>query len=198
MFSAATVGRKPGGNGGKTKQMLSVQLGIIAARRLIGEAKAMAVNYQGTLIAVKDIERSRLFYQQLLGLEVTADFGANITLSGGIFLQTVETWQNFIRLSQQQIVFANHAMELYFETDDMEAFLARLAAFSDIVYVHPLIEHAWGQRAVRFYDPDWHIIEVGESITKVVKRFIAGGLSVMETAARMDVPPDYVSACLQA
>ena len=32
----------------------------------------------------------------------------------------------------------------------------------DISYVHPLIEHSWGQKVVRFYDPVMHIIEVGE------------------------------------
>ena len=36
-----------------------------------------------------------------------------------------------------------------------------------IEYVHPVKEHGWGQRVVRFYDPDKHIIEVGENM-KVV------------------------------
>jgi hypothetical protein len=32
-----------------------------------------------------------------------------------------------------------------------------------VEYVHPLREQPWRQRVVRFYDPDHHIIEVGES-----------------------------------
>lgn len=62
----------------------------------------------------------------------------------------------------------------------------------DIEYVHPLFEHSCGQRVVRFYDLDKHIIEVGENINMVIKRFIDSGLSIEETAARMDVPVSYI------
>lgn len=68
----------------------------------------------------------------------------------------------------------------------------------NIEYIHPLIEHSWGQRVVRFYDPDKHIIEVGENMMMVVQRFIDAGLSIEETAARMDVPVDYVNVFLNS
>ena len=48
-------------------------------------------------------------------------------------------------------------------------------------------EHSWGQRVVRFYDPDGHLIEVGESMRQVVHRFLAQGLTVAEVALRMDI-----------
>ena len=154
------------------------------------------MKYMCTLLAVKDMERAKKFYHDVLGLEVAADFGANVTLTGGVALQTADTWQSFIHKRDGEIVFGNNACELYFEEDDMDAFAAKLSGMADIEYVHPLLEHAWGQRAVRFYDPDRHIIEVGENMTTVVKRFIGTELSVEETAARMDVPVDYVKACL--
>lgn len=77
----------------------------------------------------------------------------------------------------------------------MDAFCEHLKQF-DICYVHPLFEHRWGQRVVRFYDPDKHIIEVGERLDAVILRFMEHGLSAKETAARMDIPFDYVKACL--
>ncbi|MEG2881568.1 MAG: glyoxalase, partial [Christensenella sp.] len=46
-----------------------------------------------------------------------------------------------------------------------------------------------------FYDPDKHIVEVGENMAVVVKRFIDSGFSVGEVAARMDVTVDYVQSC---
>lgn len=67
----------------------------------------------------------------------------------------------------------------------------------DIDYVHPIIEHSWGQRVVRLYDLDKHIIEVGENIKMVCKRFINTGMTVEQVAKRMDVPIDYVKACLK-
>ena len=47
------------------------------------------MKYAGTLIAVKDMEISKRFYHDVLGLNVAADFGANVMLDGGIFLQTL-------------------------------------------------------------------------------------------------------------
>ncbi|MBQ8137428.1 MAG: glyoxalase, partial [Clostridia bacterium] len=64
-------------------------------------------------------------------------------------------------------------------------------------YVHPPVTHRWGQRVVRFYDPDGHIIEVGEKMDAVVRRFVRQGLSMEETAARMDVPLEFVQKSLQ-
>ena len=64
-------------------------------------------------------------------------------------------------------------------------------------YVHPLFEHRWGQRVVRFYDPDRHIIEVGEKLDAVIHRFMEQGLSAEETAVRMDIPVNFVTACLK-
>lgn len=44
---------------------------------------------------------------------------------------------------------------------------------------------------------DNHIIEVGENLKYVCKRFLDSGLSVTETAKRMDVPIKYVMSCIK-
>ena len=150
--------------------------------------------YTSTLIAVSDMEKSKQFYRDVLGMKVVADFGANITLDGGLVLQTLDTWKTFIRTDN--VVLPNNAGELYFEEEDMDTFCEHLKQF-DICYVHPLFEHRWGQRVVRFYDPDRHIIEVGEKRDAVILRFIEQGLSADETAVRMDIPLDFVTACME-
>lgn len=152
------------------------------------------MNYLGTLIAVSDMEKSKRFYHDVFGLNVAADFGANVTLEGGIFLQTLETWKDF--LHGRSVTLGCHAGELYFEETDMDGFLARLEGF-DISYVHPPLEHPWGQRVVRFYDPDRHVIEVGEDMSMVVRRFIDSGMTEEQAARRMDVPVEYVQDCLK-
>lgn len=53
-----------------------------------------------------------------------------------------------------------------------------------------MIEHSWGQRVVRFYDPDGHIIEVGEEMKMVVERFLASGMTMEDVSRRMDVPAE--------
>ena len=150
------------------------------------------MKYTSTLIAVKDMVKSKQFYHDVLGLNVVADFGTNVTLDGGIVLQTLNTWKSFI--GTDHILLPNNASELYFEKDDMDAFCNHLKSF-EICYVHELFEHRWGQRVIRFYDPDQHIIEVGEKLDAVILRFQKQGLSAEETATRMDIPIDFVMSC---
>lgn len=149
--------------------------------------------YKGTLIAVKDMEESKKFYHDILNMNVIGDFGANVQLEGGLFLQTLDTWSSFI--NNKEVSLKNNAGELYFEVPDIDEFYKKLQV-ANIEYVHEL-EHNWGQRVVRFYDPNHHIIEVAEDISMVVKRFFHNGMSVKQVAERMDVPVDYVKKCLE-
>ena len=152
--------------------------------------------YKGSLVAVQDIEKAKDFYQTILGLEVMVDAGVHVQLTGGLFLQTVDTWAEFIHKKEDEITLENNASELYFEVDDMDDFIKLLENRSDIEYLHPVVEHSWGQRAVRFYDLDRHIIEVAEAIAMVVKRFIDSGLTIDETADRTGVEPRYIKSTL--
>ena len=141
------------------------------------------------LLAVADMERSLAFYETVLGLRVVLDFGANKTLTGGLCLQTLDTWRSF--LGTDQVAFGGNDAEIYFEEDRFDAFAERLSTLP-IQYVHPVKEHRWGQRVVRFYAPDRHIIEVGENMAAVCRRFLDSGLTPEQTAERMDVSLEYV------
>lgn len=141
------------------------------------------------LLAVADMERSLAFYETVLGLRVVLDFGANKTLTGGLCLQTLDTWRSF--LGTDQVAFGGNDAEIYFEEDRFDAFAERMSTLP-IQYVHPVKEHRWGQRVVRFYDPDRHIIEVGENLAAVCRRFLDSGLTPEQTAERMDVSLEYV------
>ena len=154
------------------------------------------MKYKNTLLAVTDMDNSVGFYKNVLGLRVVTDLGANKTLTGGLSLQTRESWAEFLGVSPDELGWCGRVSELYFEEDDFDAFVERLNTL-DIHYVHPVKEHGWGQRAVRFYDPDGHIIEVGESIKTVVRRFIACGMTPEQAAERMDVPLKMINACLR-
>lgn len=58
-------------------------------------------------------------------------------------------------------------------------------------------EHTWGQRVVRFFDPDCHIIEVAESIRIVCKRFLDSGMTPEQVAERMNVPIKFVNGAIR-
>lgn len=146
------------------------------------------------LIVVKDIQKSKDFYREVLGLRVISDLGANVVLTGGLALQSEESWKTFIG---KEVSFGGNAGEIYFEEDNFDNFAERLEKINGIEYVHSVKEHSWGQRVVRFYDPDKHIIEIGENMKIVCKRFADRGMTAEEIAKRMDVPVKMVNLYLR-
>lgn len=152
------------------------------------------MKFKNPLLVVSDMDISVKFYKEVLGLNKIMDLGANVTLTGGVCLQTKETWVEFIE--NNNLSFGGKTSEIYFEEDDFDGFADKLKKL-DINYVHPIKEHSWGQRVVRFYDPDCHIIEVGENIKSVCKRFLGSGMTPEQTAERMDVPIKFVKSCMK-
>lgn len=144
---------------------------------------------KNTLLVVTDMDKSISFYKKILGLRVVTDFGANKTLTGGLCLQTLPSWKEISELDS--ITFGSGNAEIYFEVSDFDHFAEKLKQYH-IEYVHPVKEHPWGQRVVRFYDPDRHIIEVGEEIKTVCRRFLQSGMTSEQVAERMDVPIDFI------
>lgn len=143
------------------------------------------MKYEGVCIAVKDINLAKKFYQEVFGLEVFQDYGINISF-GNLSLQQDFDW--LVGIPKESVAERSHNMELYFEEDDLDGFVAKLEQRQDIRYIGDGIKEAeWGQRSIRFYDLDGHIIEVGENIKMVVNRFLASGLSMEETSKRMSI-----------
>jgi len=117
---------------------------------------------KNTLIVVKDIEKSREFYHDLFGIELVNDNDGNMILTEGLVLQDEKIWKRFL---DRDIVPKSNSCELYFEEQDIEAFIEKLERlYPKIEYVNHLMTHSWGQRVIRFYDLDGHLIEVGTPI----------------------------------
>ena len=146
------------------------------------------------MLVVKNMEQAKVFYGEVLGLHVIADLGEDVVLSGGLALQTEKSWREF---TDKEIAYEGNDSEIYFEEDDFDGFLKKLKELPDIDYVHEEKEHRWGQRVVRFYDPDKHIIEVGENMKAVCKRFFDQGMTHEEIAERMGVPMKMVKGYLR-
>ena len=111
------------------------------------------------LIVVKNIEESRQFYHDLFGLELILDNDGNMILTEGLVLQDEKIWREFVG---RDVIPENNSCELYFEESDLEGFVEKLERlYPEVRYVNRLMVHSWGQKVVRFYDPDGNLIEVG-------------------------------------
>lgn len=114
------------------------------------------------LIVVKDIEKSKRFYHDLFGLDMILDNDGNMILTEGLVLQDEKIWRGFL---EKDIIQESNSCELYFEERDIEAFVQKLEKlYPSVQYVNRLMTHSWGQKVIRFYDPDGNLIEVGTPV----------------------------------
>ncbi|MCI8472242.1 MAG: glyoxalase [Clostridiales bacterium] len=143
------------------------------------------MKYSCTVLSVSDIRAARKFYEDLFGLEVFQDYGKNIAFTCGLALQQDFDW--LVGVSKDSVLNQPNNMEICFEEQDFDGFLDKLKKYPHIEYLGDIIEHSWGQRVIRFYDLDGHIIEVGEDMKMVVNRFLSSGMDMEEVSARMDV-----------
>ncbi len=120
------------------------------------------------LIVVDDIEKSRRFYHDLFGLDMVLDNDGNMILTEGLVLQDKKIWKQFL---EKDIIPESNACELYFEERDIEAFVRKLEKlYPETKYVNRLMTHSWGQKVIRFYDPDGNLIEVGNPMERSEER----------------------------
>lgn len=143
------------------------------------------MKYNCTVISVADINAARKFYEDLFGLEVFQDYGRNIAFTCGLALQQDFDW--LVHLPKESILKKSNNVELCFEEQDFDSFLHKLKKYPNIECLGEVIEHSWGQRVIRFYDLDGHIIEVGENMKMVIKRSLASGMTIDEVSVKMDV-----------
>jgi catechol 2,3-dioxygenase-like lactoylglutathione lyase family enzyme len=153
----------------------------------------MPIVYQSAVLLVHHMGTARTFYEDLLEQEVVLDLGANVGYKAGFAL-----WE---RAHAESIIYghaesdgpapAREPFELYFEADDVPGVWDRMLA-AGVQPVHEIREQPWGQLVFRVYDPDRHIIEVGEPMPAVIVRFLNAGLTVEETAARTSMPVDII------
>lgn len=112
------------------------------------------------LIVVEDVERSKRFYRELFGLQVITDFGENVIMSEGLVLQERKSWEKLVNHGS---TLGSFDSELFFVENNLDDFLEKLKS-TDIEYEmmgEPSVNFL-NKRTLRMYDPDHHIIEIGE------------------------------------
>ena len=148
------------------------------------------------LISVVDINTARKFYEDLFGLEVFQDYGRNIAFTCGLALQQDFDW--LVNLPKEKILKKSNNAEIVFEEQNFDGFLNKLKEYPDIEYLGEVIEHSWGQRVIRFYDLDGHIIEVDEDMKMVIKRFLSSGMTMEEISVKMDASVEDLTKLLNS
>ncbi|MDH0613578.1 MULTISPECIES: VOC family protein [unclassified Agrobacterium] len=113
---------------------------------------------------VRDINCSKAFYRDRLGLNIVEDFGNFVLFESGFAIHEGRSLAETVwgTSSGAEEPYGRRNMLLYFEHGDVDVAFRNIAPHVELI--HPLQRQAWGQRVFRFYDPDGHAIEVGEPL----------------------------------
>lgn len=154
----------------------------------------MDLKNASTALFVMDIEISKDFYINILQQSVDLDFGKNVVFKAGFSIWEIQPDHiipKTIGLNEPSNKSLNR-FELYFETENLSDTYQALK-IKNVVFAHEIHEESWGQQTIRIFDPDNHLIEIGESMGLFVRRFYNQGLSVEQISERTSVPIDEVN-----
>ena len=152
------------------------------------------MKFMAALIVVENIEKSRHFYEKILGQTVKIDFGENVTFKGDFAIHQKSHFQNLI--DSKPVTQKSNSCELYFEHDELEPLVQELKKL-DLEFIHEIREQPWKQQVVRFYDFDKNLIEIGERMEHVAFRLSKQGLSIDEIAKITYLEPNAVKSAIQ-
>ncbi len=121
--------------------------------------------FYNTIVFVKDIKVSRVFYESVIGLKIEQDYETIVFFENHFvihdrndIIQTIYGKKPLLKKEQ-----GRKNLLIYFETDDIETAFQRIKK-SKTEIIHQIKKQEWGQNVFRFYDPDKHIVEIGEAM----------------------------------
>ncbi len=155
------------------------------------------MKYIGPILLVENIERSREFYEKTLKQKVKYDFGVNVSFEGDFAIHLKDHFEEIAKLKDSHsILFGSNSFDLCFETEKIDEIYNELKNIR-AEFLHEIEEQPWGQRVIRFYDPDKHIVEIGETMDGVVIRLYKQGLSFEEIVGKTAMPKEFVEATIK-
>lgn len=125
----------------------------------------MDIKFINPVIMVKDISVSKTFYSEVLGLKILQDAGVFVLFENHFSIHQARELQQTVfgeapRLSIDPMGADN--LLLYFESLDLQADFQKIK--DKVTLIHPIVKQSWGQNVFRFYDPDRHVVEIGEAL----------------------------------
>jgi len=123
----------------------------------------MSLKFINPIPLVRDMEVSRKFYSEVLGLKIVQDYPVFVLFEDHFAIHQAQAYHAMAFGHETEAAARPQGQDnvvLYFETPDLEGMFARLQG--QVRVIHPIRQQAWGQKVFRFYDPDGHMVEIGE------------------------------------
>lgn len=123
------------------------------------------VRFINPVVLVKDIGVSTEFYTGVLKLKIVQDSGPFVLFEDHFSIhQAHELLLNAKGedTSRAKPSLGSDNVLLYFEVADLDELFNEIK--DKVELIHPILRQEWGQRVFRFYDPDRHLVEIGEPL----------------------------------
>lgn len=143
------------------------------------------LKFHSLVIFVSNIEKSKDFYVRLLNQEIKHDFGKNVILNSGTTIW--EVGKEHIISKELGTKDNQNKFELYFVSDNLEGIRSKLKQ-ENVEFFHDIHEEPWGQRTFRFFDPDNHLVEIGEPLEIWITNLHKKGFSPEAIEMKSGVP----------
>lgn len=121
----------------------------------------MPVQFRNPILFVRDMEASKAFYNGLLGIGIKQDFDSFVLLEGNLGLHRADLFYEYLQKPYSGEAMGRDNLDLYFTSDHLPELQQRLIDAGFEVFF-PLQLTSWGETLFRVYDPDRHIVEIGD------------------------------------
>lgn len=121
--------------------------------------------FYDTIVFVRDMKKSRDFYERILGQKIEADYGTIVIYENRLAIHDGAALSRtvFGRAPLGSRKWGRRNIDIYFETDDL-AEAERTLIENGVRLIHRATKQPWGQSVLRCNDPDCHIVEIGEAM----------------------------------
>jgi len=151
----------------------------------------------GPIILVENLDLSRNFYEKILKQKVIYDFGVNVSFECGLAIHLRTHFEETHKMKgSHTISYGSNSVELNFETEELDDMYNELKQLK-VEFIHEIQEAPWGQRGITFYDPDKHIVSIGEAMEGVVNRLYKQGLSIDAVVSKTAMPKEFVEQAIK-
>lgn len=122
----------------------------------------MDIQFKTSIALVRSIEESKLFYRDIIGLTVIKEFDTFVLFQDHFAIHAADLFYQYINKPYHGEKMGHDNVDYYFTTSDLVGFQEKLKG-EQVTFIHEIHQHEWGEKVIRVYDPDGHIIEIGDA-----------------------------------
>lgn len=122
----------------------------------------MTAKFRHSIALVQEVEISKAFYRDVIGINIVQDSGSFVLFEGNFAIHDAAIFYRYIDKQYEGDKMGRDNLDLYMTTDDLAAMQEKLE-LAGVKFIHKIRKCEWGESVFRIYDPDGHIIEIGDA-----------------------------------